>query len=383
MVFRGENSFLSNMYPCRVSVSIRGKDYTFKCAEAAFQAVKCTGSEHLLEPMSGREAKAFGRKFPLTLNWDEIRDEVMYVVVKAKFSQNPSLGLMLCNTVEDVIVEENTWGDTYWGVSGGVGQNTLGKILTQVRAELRSDLAQQKEEISMPKAKLFTVGYSTFGSNGAHIMLETLRQQGVNLLLDVRSVPYSSKYRAYNKETFGQVCAQHGIRYAHVPELGGKFDHSWDVFSPAEQVAPAEKGRFIFPIAKYNRPERTNLEERDLIVDFGKVRTDPRYQRTIRRFRKNFELGDTICLMCMEKWPMDCHRYLIHSEAIQTMYGDTVEIQHITPRGVITNDEIRYGLIEYVNEKFGCHSTGKDEDKLSQLDCALRLSNLLHGWKKY
>jgi predicted NAD-dependent protein-ADP-ribosyltransferase YbiA (DUF1768 family) len=31
-----------------------------------------------------------------------------------------------------------TWGDRFWGVCNGVGENMLGKLLMQVREELRS-----------------------------------------------------------------------------------------------------------------------------------------------------------------------------------------------------------------------------------------------------
>ena len=35
--------------------------------------------------------------------------------------------------IEGEIVEENTWGDTFWGVCKGVGENHLGKLLMEIR----------------------------------------------------------------------------------------------------------------------------------------------------------------------------------------------------------------------------------------------------------
>jgi predicted NAD-dependent protein-ADP-ribosyltransferase YbiA (DUF1768 family) len=34
-------------------------------------------------------------------------------------------------------VEGNSWGDTYWGVCKGKGQNKLGHILMQVRSTFK------------------------------------------------------------------------------------------------------------------------------------------------------------------------------------------------------------------------------------------------------
>jgi predicted NAD-dependent protein-ADP-ribosyltransferase YbiA (DUF1768 family) len=44
---------------------------------------------------------------------------------------------MLMQTGERQLIEGNTWGDTYWGVCDGEGENNLGKLIMQVRKELR------------------------------------------------------------------------------------------------------------------------------------------------------------------------------------------------------------------------------------------------------
>ena len=40
-------------------------------------------------------------------------------------------------TRDRVLIEGNDWGDTFWGMTDGEGENHLGKILMRVRAELR------------------------------------------------------------------------------------------------------------------------------------------------------------------------------------------------------------------------------------------------------
>ena len=74
----------------------------------------------------------------------------MYDIVRAKFIQNSDLLHKLRKTYPLVLIEGNTWGDTYWGVDlrrpdrnakyGFVGQNRLGEILMTVRQELISAL---------------------------------------------------------------------------------------------------------------------------------------------------------------------------------------------------------------------------------------------------
>lgn len=37
------------------------------------------------------------------------------------------------------LVEGNWWGDRFWGVCDGVGENRLGRCLMEVRKELRGE----------------------------------------------------------------------------------------------------------------------------------------------------------------------------------------------------------------------------------------------------
>lgn len=57
-------------------------------------------------------------------------------IVTAKFEQNPELAARLIATAPAELIEGNSWGDTYWGVCGGQGENRLGLILMAVRSKL-------------------------------------------------------------------------------------------------------------------------------------------------------------------------------------------------------------------------------------------------------
>ena len=134
--FREDYRFLSNFYP---SV-IRYQGLTYQNAEAAFQAQKCLDPEVQVQfcEMIPAKAKGIGRRVPLRADWEAVKLTVMLDVVRAKFTQNPDLAGRLLETGDKVLMEGNKWGDTFWGMDlrSRRGENHLGKILMQVRAEL-------------------------------------------------------------------------------------------------------------------------------------------------------------------------------------------------------------------------------------------------------
>jgi ribA/ribD-fused uncharacterized protein len=133
--FSGDYRWLSNFYPCLIEYE--GKFYP--SVEHAFQAAKTT-DEHMrlrigAAATPGR-AKRLGRKVALRSDWDVVKLEVMATLVRIKFA-DPDLGKLLNDTGAAELIEGNTWGDTFWGVCRGVGENHLGKILMEVRRENR------------------------------------------------------------------------------------------------------------------------------------------------------------------------------------------------------------------------------------------------------
>jgi ribA/ribD-fused uncharacterized protein len=72
-------------------------------------------------------------------DWDAIKDQVMYRAVRRKFELHGELRELLLSTGDEDLVE-NAPTDYYWGVGReGTGQNKLGKIIEQIRAELRAE----------------------------------------------------------------------------------------------------------------------------------------------------------------------------------------------------------------------------------------------------
>jgi ribA/ribD-fused uncharacterized protein len=137
--FKGDWAFLSNFF--KHPVEFEG--ITYPSSEHAFVAAK-TGSKLLKEfisriPEPG-PCKQFGRALELRENWEELRVGIMREILRKKFAKGTPLAERLDATGDLELVEGNWWGDTFWGVCKGKGENNLGKLLMEIREENRGDL---------------------------------------------------------------------------------------------------------------------------------------------------------------------------------------------------------------------------------------------------
>jgi ribA/ribD-fused uncharacterized protein len=118
------------------------KGLLWPTSEHYFQAQKFVGTPHeeairaVASPMvAARMGRSRAR--PLRPDWETVKNDIMYEVVRAKFEQHLDLRSILLDTGDSVIVE-HTERDAYWGDGrDGSGQNRLGQILMRVREELR------------------------------------------------------------------------------------------------------------------------------------------------------------------------------------------------------------------------------------------------------
>lgn len=126
---QGDYRFLSNFYPDNN-----------KTNEHLFQAMKTTDWKEqivVLSADSPGQAKRLGRSVTLRPDWEEIKQDVMKELLRLKFRKGTRERKWLQDTGTAVLVEGNTWNDTYWGVCDGRGKNQLGELLMQVRQEIK------------------------------------------------------------------------------------------------------------------------------------------------------------------------------------------------------------------------------------------------------
>ena len=133
-------SEFSNFAPYGVAMD----DVWWRTVEHYFQAQKFHDAEYrerIRVANKPKDAKALGmtRQIPLRDDWEAVKDGVMLDAVRVKFRTHEAPRALLLSTGESMIVE-NAPMDSYWGCGpDGNGLNKLGRILMQVRDELRRD----------------------------------------------------------------------------------------------------------------------------------------------------------------------------------------------------------------------------------------------------
>ena len=136
-LFRGEYAFLSNFWKCEVE--FEGEVYP--TVEHAFQAAKTFDIEERKRISSFASpviAKRIGRKVGLRADWEDVKCDIMKELLKKKF-ENPELAEKLLATGDSELIEGNNHGDRFWGMVNGVGKNMLGRLLMEVRDDLRNE----------------------------------------------------------------------------------------------------------------------------------------------------------------------------------------------------------------------------------------------------
>jgi len=131
------------------------------------------------------------------------------------------------------------------------------------------------------KAILFTVGHS---NRSLEEFLKLLKVHGIGRIVDVRTVPKSRRVPWFNKEELAPALNETGIRYAHLPELGG---------------------------LRHSKKDSTNLGWKNASFrGFADYMATPEFERGLEKL--NEMLPDLrTAVMCAEAVPWRCHRSLI------------------------------------------------------------------------
>jgi uncharacterized protein (DUF488 family) len=143
---------------------------------------------------------------------------------------------------------------------------------------------------------LYTIGHSNTES-AAFIAL--LQRHAIELLVDVRSQPYSRYNPQFNRETLKHAVNQAGIAYAFLGDsLGGM---------------PADR-RFHLPDGK---------------VDYDLLAQAESFQTGLEKLL-NLAAECRVAFMCAEADYHHCHRYKLITRALVRR---SIEVRHIVPTG--------------------------------------------------
>lgn len=162
--FSGPHRFLSNFWSARVLYGA----VAYPSVENAYQAAKSVhwvkgGRCGLLDDVeqagifaelatcTAGQAKRIGRRLLLRPDWEEIKLEVMRDLIAQKFAPGTKLAQLLLDTLNSPLIEDNTWGDVFWGVCKGRGLNHLGRLLMAQRQHLKQlDMGQLQLDVEQP-----------------------------------------------------------------------------------------------------------------------------------------------------------------------------------------------------------------------------------------
>ena len=138
---------------------------------------------------------------------------------------------------------------------------------------------------------IYTVGHSTHTLDR---FLDLLERNGVTAIADVRSSPFSRYNPQFNKDTLSVELKKRSIAYVFVgKELGARSD----------DPSCYEGGR-----VRYHRLAQTSIFKAGI----------NRVLNGAQKYR--------IALMCAEKEPLDCHRTLLVSRALEQYKASIVHI---------------------------------------------------------
>lgn len=147
----------------------------------------------------------------------------------------------------------------------------------------------------MSTHEVLTIGHST---HSIEKFVELLRMNGVTAVADVRSAPFSRFNPQFNKAALESALRENGIAYVFMgKELGAR----------SEDPSCYENGR-----VRYGRLAKTAL-----------------FKAGIEQVKKGMATH-RVALMCAEKEPLECHRTLLVSRALER---DGVPIAHIHADG--------------------------------------------------
>ena len=156
---------------------------------------------------------------------------------------------------------------------------------------------------------IYTIGYSGFKIDD---FVKTHKENGVSVVIDVRSLPYSQFYSDYNKENLSRILEVSKIYYRnYVAEFGAR-----------------QENRDFYPNG---------------YLDFEMFARSEVFLSGFEKIKKSMQKGFVIALMCSEKDPIKCHRTILVARAF---HNAGYKVIHLLPEGQkITQEEIEERLL--------------------------------------
>ena len=154
---------------------------------------------------------------------------------------------------------------------------------------------------------VFTIGHST---HSIEEFLRLLKSHNIDSIYDVRSSPYSRFNPVFNQSELKDTLSEHSIQYVFIGDsLGGRSNDETDYV----------EGRVAYDRLK---------QKTGFTVGIGQVIEASRHH--------------ALALLCSEKEPLDCHRFILLSNELSQK---GMEVKHILADGKIENQEETIGRL--------------------------------------
>jgi uncharacterized protein (DUF488 family) len=184
---------------------------------------------------------------------------------------------------------------------------------------------------------VFSVGHST---RSLEEFFALLKAYGVTMIVDVRTVPRSRHNPQFNKETLPDSLKAAGVKYIHMPELGGLRRTS------ADSVNLGWENKSFRGYADYMQ---TKEFAENLL-------------RLVALIQEN-----CLAVMCAEAVPWRCHRSLL-SDALVARH---IKVKHILTETSTTNHELTpFALVEGTKITYPLFAKEKTQKQLSDFGTA-------------
>jgi uncharacterized protein (DUF488 family) len=171
----------------------------------------------------------------------------------------------------------------------------------------------------MSTGRILSIGY---GNLSRVSFLEHIRRAKVGYVIDIRTAPYSRHQPDFSREPLERFLHANRIQYVFMGDLlGGRPDDD-DCYTGGK-------------------------------VDYTKTRTKDFFVRGLARLKHAYEQGLTVCLMCSEEQPSQCHRAKLVGTALA---DERIEVQHLLPDGSsCSQSEVIFQLTNGQPGLFGEH----------------------------
>lgn len=142
-------------------------------------------------------------------------------------------------------------------------------------------------------------------------------QNEINLIIDVRSTPYSQHTPQFNKENLYGILSNNNIQYLYLGNaIGGRYTAS----------------DLLYPDGK---------------VNYSKVSELGSFKEGIARVKDILRSENHACLLCSERDPLICHRFALISRALKQ---EGVVVEHILSEAeIISQDQLEKRMLKKYN----------------------------------